>query len=463
MHFAKITSNTSVETMLDSFLTFINLQKWDLENKKTLLAVSGGIDSVVLLQLFHTAGLDVGIAHCNFGLRGEDSDGDAQFVKDLGEKYGVAVHTKRFDTKTFAQRQSVSTQMAARDLRYAWFEEIRSQHGYDWIATAHHANDSIETMLLNLTRGTGLTGLHGVPVENGRIIRPLLFAPREEIWKYLVEQKLVWREDRTNASVEYKRNRIRHEVIPVLKDINPSLESTFQSTAERLRAADVLLQTFLEKSTQDLISSSVDYFEIAIDQLMDSAEPGYRLWFILKNYGFTYLQAGQIVGASYGSSGKIFESPTHEVLKDRGHFVVKAKTGQQTDVELLISDESKTYFLHPGSFLKVENLERTDELDLKSDPNILLVDKDLMTFPLVLRNWKVGESIRPFGMGGKRKKISDLLIDAKRNLYQKQGVQVIVNGRGEVIWIIGLRTDHLFKISDKTINVLKITLSHLTS
>lgn len=462
MNFVKITSNTSVETMLDSFLTFINLQKWDLTKKRTLLAVSGGIDSVVLLQLFHIAGFDVGIAHCNFGLRGEDSDGDAQFVKDLSEKYGVDIYTKKFETKMFARQQAVSTQMAARDLRYAWFEEIRSQNGYDWIATAHHANDSIETMLLNLTRGTGLTGLHGVPVKNGRIIRPLLFAAREEIWKYLNEQKLVWREDRSNASVDYKRNRIRHQVIPVLKDINPSLESTFQSTAERLRAADVLLQTFLEKSTQELISSSEDYFKIAIDQLIEGVEPEYRLWFILKNYGFTYLQAQQIVGASYGSSGKIFESPTHEVLKDRDYFVIKTKSVQQPDIELLISGEPKTYFLGSGSVLKVENLERTAEVDLKNGSGILLVDKDLLTFPLVLRNWKAGELIRPYGMGGKRKKISDLLIDAKKNLYQKQRVQVIVNGRSEVIWIVGLRTDHIFQISDKTRNILKITWSDLT-
>ncbi len=442
--------------MLDSFLTFINQQKWDLAKHKTLLAVSGGVDSVVMLHLFYKAGFEAYVAHCNFGLRDVESDEDEAFVRDLAQAYNFPIYVKLFATKEYAKSSSVSTQMAARDLRYEWFERLVSENGFQWIATAHHANDSIETTLLNLTRGTGPAGVYGIPIMNGTVIRPMLFASREEIEVYLKENNLSWREDRSNASVDYKRNLIRHKVIPLLKEMNPGLENTFKTTSERLRASDSLLEDFMATWKEGVVTQQGDEIRVNLDKLQSVTEPVYRLWFILRNYGFSYLQAQQIGSNIDGLSGKIFFSQSHQLLKDRHFFIVKRIEPDGERSALEIDNEYGSYFFGRCS-LNLQVLSKTDDFQYEKTSNLVYLDRRLLVFPLVLREWQVGDTFCPFGMAGRHKKISDLLIDLKLSVFQKQKQKVLTNGNGVIIWVVGIRPDERFRVTDKTETILKIT------
>jgi tRNA(Ile)-lysidine synthase len=443
---------------LDSFLTFINQQNWNLGGSKTLLAVSGGIDSVVMLHLFHKAGFDVGIAHCNFGLRGDESTADEHFVRTLAERYGYPFHTILFDTKSFVREHAVSTQMAARSLRYNWFDKLRIEFKYSWIATAHHANDSFETSLLNFVRGTGLAGLDGVPITSGNVIRPLLFATRANIEVYLHQNDLLWREDRSNASLDYKRNIIRHEVVPTLKKLNPSLERTFEATAERLAAADVLLGLHLTEWAGHISTRKEDNLTISIEKLLSSPKPAYGLWFIVQHYGFSYEQSKLILETIRGIAGKQFYSNTHTILRDRNTLLISENKQVAPDNTLDISSNENNYILDKGS-LHV----RVDKTPLpflfEKDPNVGLFDMNLLQFPLILRPWLRGDSFQPLGMKGKRKKLSDLFIDAKIPLLKKHDLRVLVNGNGDIIWVVGLRMDERFKVSDATRFIFTITFT----
>ena len=236
------------------FSTFINKNKLILSSNKILLTVSGGVDSVVMCNLFHNAGIKFGIAHCNFQLRGKESDGDEKFVENLADKYGVPFYCKQFDTKKYSKEHHISTQMAARTLRYNWFQEIRKKEGYTYIATAHHQDDSIETFFINLIRGTGIAGLHGILPKQGKIIRPLLFANKEDILKFSAKQDLSYREDSSNASDKYMRNKIRHSIVPVLRELNPKIETTISSTIKRLQDVETIYKSEIEKQRLNIVS-----------------------------------------------------------------------------------------------------------------------------------------------------------------------------------------------------------------
>lgn len=442
--------------MLDSFLTFINQHTPDLKQQPTLLAVSGGIDSIVMVHLFHNLGLPAGIAHCNFGLRGEESDGDEAFVHDIATRYNFPFFVTRPDVKTLAKSASISTQMAARELRYEWFEKIRQESGYRWIATAHHANDSLETLLLNLARGTGLAGLTGIAPVSGNLIRPLLYSNRAEISRYARENDILWREDRTNETDDYYRNKIRHHVIPVLSELNPSLETTFNASAERLRAANALLEASLQEWKSRAILREEGCIRISIAEVSGAKEPAFQLWSILQDFGFQYNQVHGIMGALTGTSGKRFYSPTHVLLVDRSYLILKASSETSDDAELLI-ERSDTQ-------LEWEGVTLTLRIALKGssyhfDKSTIAVDADLLTFPLILRKWRQGDVFQPFGMDGKSKKVSDLLIDAKIDLFRKERTAVLVNGDGKIIWVVGIRADERFKITATTVNALVISLN----
>jgi tRNA(Ile)-lysidine synthase len=437
--------------MLDSFLTFINQQRWDMGSRKTLLAVSGGIDSVVMMHLFHNAGFEVGIAHCNFGLRGQDSVEDEQFVRGLAEGYQMPFFVKSFDPDAYAMEHGVSLQMSARVLRYHWFEVIRSEFGYDWVATAHHTNDSIETILLNLTRGTGLAGLQGVPPVNGRVVRPLLFSSRAQIVAYAEKNELVWREDRTNSSIKYKRNLVRHRVVPILKELNPVLERTFQTTAERIRAADHLLMDFMEGWQKEHVRLTDGQVVVAIESLRRIVEPVYGLWFILRNYGFNYQQTQTLFSSIDRLSGKVFYSQTHKVLKDRDHLIVMG-LGEGDVGESQISGLAGRNVYEWGELSIYAS--GAEGMSREKNAGRIFVDGSKLVFPLTIRNWIVGDVFQPFGMDGKRKKLSDLLIDLKYSIFQKRHVKVLVNGTGEIVWVIGIRADERFRIRQEAQNVV---------
>jgi tRNA(Ile)-lysidine synthase len=444
--------------MLESFLTFINQQKLDLSKKSTLLTVSGGVDSVVMAHLFYQAGLSAGIAHCNFGLRNEESDGDELFVRQLAAQYNYPVFITRFDTIGFAQEHGISIQMAARNLRYQWFGEVREREKYDFVATAHHVNDSIETVLLNLTRGTGLAGLHGIAIKNQNLVRPLLFASKQQIWDYAAENQLAFREDSSNSSTHYKRNLIRHEVVPVLKQLNPALEKTFNATLTRLKAAETLLENSLKEWQDAVVEIKNGDLLIPMEALMYLPEPVYRLWFILQHYGFSYGQVEDLFKSADGLSGKQFQSACYTVLKDRRSFIVSERKKENATEELIIENLDGTYPMN-GLTISFEAMINTVHFEFESANTIAFFNTDKLIFPLLIRNWIPGDRFFPFGMKGKSKKVSDLLIDQKLNLNQKKKVKVLLNGDGDIIWVIGVRSDERYKVSDTTERILKASIN----
>jgi tRNA(Ile)-lysidine synthase len=448
--YAKITSITFQRDMLDSFLTFINQLGLDLRKQRTLLTVSGGVDSVVMVHLFHSAGFKAGIAHCNFGLRGEESVKDEEFVKQLGAEYNYSVLTEHFNTKLYAKEKGVSTQMAARNLRYTWFEEVRRDQ-FDWIATAHHANDSLETVLLNLARGTGIAGLRGVAPLNGVVMRPLLFTTKEEILNYALDNKLVWREDRSNESLDYKRNVIRKKIVPVLKELNPSLEATFQITSEKVSAANTILNAFLEEWKRQLIVDRSGELLIPLSILEENREAAYMLWSVLDEYGFNYVQAKQIVTSFDSVSGTSFYSESHQVLKERRHLVVRKRQQQCEAHDIQVTGAGE--YLLGNDKLSVENCETYDFSDNR---NVLYLDADKVIFPLRIRNWKHGDVLQPLGMKGQRKKISDILIDLKYSIYQKEKVRVLCDQNDSIIWLIGIRADERWRIDNDALRFYRI-------
>ncbi|TLV01306.1 tRNA lysidine(34) synthetase TilS [Dyadobacter luticola] len=440
---------------MDSFLTFINQFGLDFKEGRTLLTVSGGIDSVVLANLFHKMGFKAGIAHCNFGLRGEESDEDERFVRALAAHYGFDFYVKNFDVKGFVKDHAMSTQMAARELRYKWFEEIRERHHYRWIATAHHANDSFETVLLNLARGTGLAGLHGISGINGMLVRPLLYATRSDIEAYAEKYDMKWREDRSNDSDDYKRNLLRHHAMPVFKRLNPSLEQTFKKTSEKLKSADNLLNEFLAGWAANVIEFDRKQVKIKIDQIKSASEPEYRLWHIVQKYGFQYGQIAQILQLIGAVSGSIFMSATHRLLVDRQHLIIKEKKNGIAEESYTVT-EIQDQILTGGVMLTFTKMDGSALKNLSTDHNTLLVEERMLIFPLTIRSWQQGDKFQPFGMQGKQKKISDLLIDRKLSLFEKEEVQVLINGNDDIIWVIGYQSDERYRVGKNPLTVLQI-------
>lgn len=437
--------------MLQKFLQFIdNTQLFKPENK-ILLAVSGGIDSVAMADLFYKAKFNFGIAHCNFGLRGEASDADELFVQKMAKKYKVSCHVNHFDTQGYAEKEKISTQMAARYLRYQWFNTLLTE-GFQYIATAHHQNDVLETLLLNLTRGTGIAGFHGIKAKSGKVIRPVLFADKEMIMEYIAENQLSWREDSSNESVKYQRNLIRHEVIPKLQQINPDLVRTIQNTVERVEAVENIFREQVQKLQTAILDYHGEDTYVAIADLLRKSEPALYLSEILKEYHFNYIQAKNIIARLQEGAGKIFESPTHKVNIDRDQLVICPRSFTAFQ-DVLISKEQKTY----GDDRLSLQFSTEDKLEFKisREKNIAALDYDQLKFPLKLRKWKEGDWFCPLGMN-KKKKLSDFMIDEKIPLNLKERVLVITSGKA-ICWVVDHRIDDRFKITDKTRKIYTIT------
>ncbi|NIJ52166.1 tRNA(Ile)-lysidine synthase [Dyadobacter arcticus] len=402
-------------------------------------------------------GFRAGIAHCNFGLRDDESEGDAEFVRKLAQDYNLNFYLKKFDVKFYAKKHSISIQMAARELRYKWFEEIRVANGYKWIATAHHANDSFETVLLNLTRGTGLSGLNGIAAKHNTLIRPMLYVTKAEVLAYAKNHNLEWREDRSNNTDEYKRNMIRHEAIPVFQRLNPALEATFKITSEKLSSANTLLNEFLQTWKATVLRIERDTIKLNIPSLLSSSEPGYRLWYVLEEYGFAYRQVAQIIESLSGIPGKTFFSPTHMLLVDRSEIILEARTNHEKGFEWIIETHD-----NPVNFenqpLSLEKLDAAPRFETLQDGEILVVNEEKLIFPLKIRGWQKGDRFCPLGMLGKSKKLSDLFTDLKLDLFQKQKIRLLVNGNGDIIWVIGIRPDERYKVDEQTKNFITFSI-----
>lgn len=437
--------------MLNSFKTYIKKENLFSAKEKILLTVSGGVDSVLMVELFHLSGFDFGIAHCNFQLRGDDSKKDEAFVKSIAKKYNVAFHSIKFDTLSYSKTNKLSTQIAARELRYDWFGKLKNQFDYIYIATAHHQNDAMETVLINITRGTGISGLHGILPKKGAIIRPLLFTTKSEIEDYAKKHKIKFREDKSNASHKYVRNKIRLQVIPVLKELNPSIEKTIENNIKHFRDVETIFNNEVEKQRSKIVKPLNSGWQISIDLLNKLNPISIYLFEFLKQYNFNSSTTEDIMLSLNKVSGKEFFSDTHRLVKDRAFlFIEKIATTNQTKHEI-----KKYQSLFDIDGLQLKFTKQNGSI-IDTNKSAATLDFDKLEFPLEIRRWKDGDTFHPLGMNSK-KKLSDFFIDKKLSLIQKENTWILTS-QNKIVWVIGQRIDNRFKVTDKTKNTLLINL-----
>jgi tRNA(Ile)-lysidine synthase len=434
------------------FRQFIEKEKLFDESRQVLLAVSGGIDSVVMARLFARAGFRFAIAHCNFQLRDAEADADEQFVKELAAQLGVRFHSTRFETLLHAEQQQVSIQMAARDLRYAWFDQLAKEEGYAYIATAHHKNDSVETIIMNLAKGAVLDGLLGIPVRNGNIIRPLLWAEKKEITAYSEREGIPYREDASNFYDKYQRNLIRNQVIPLLEKLNPDIIQSMAAAIAPRMEIDALFKKACWSKWDEVTTEKENYTSIEITSFIGIGPAMMYEWF--KEYGFTAEQVNNLKECLFTTESKQFYSATHRILKERTELIL----------EPVQAVRDSNYFITPhiqelecGTFtLYIKEIPKEEVTDLRN-PLVACLDADKVSFPLELRLWKHGDSFQPFGMKG-RKLISDYLIDIKASQKEKEN-QFVLLSAGRIAWLVGKRIDDFFKIDGNTSRVLCVSIS----
>ncbi len=432
-----------------NFLGYINDRHLFKPTDRILLAVSGGLDSTVMAEIFHRISQPFAIAHVNFGLRGDESDDDAAFVQNTAERYGVPFHLTHVSTAETASVRGISIQMAARELRYEWFAQLLQEYQYPYVATAHHLNDVLETVLLNLTRGTGLAGLHGIASRQGNVVRPLLFATRDELAAYAHERGLTYREDSSNAEDKYARNRLRHHVVPILTNLNPGLWHTFPRTIERLRAAETLARAELDRSWQEIVERRGEQLWLPSQKLVNLPEPAFQLTEWLKPFGFTDDQVGQMIEVLEREVGQVFQSATHRITHERGGLLLEALP-ILTDYEITLTDWPDAPVDVAGQFtLHVKRLEKPADFQPPADSDIACLDADRLVFPLIIRPWRQGDRFRPLGMKKGTKLVSDLLNDLKLSRPEREQTAVLLSG-GQIVWVIGRRIDHGFRVTTET-------------
>ena len=420
---------------------FIEEKKLFNLQDKILVALSGGADSVALLRVLQSLGYICECAHCNFHLRGLESDRDETFVRQLCEKQGILLHVTHFDTSAYAKDHHLSIEMAARELRYEWFEHIRKEIGASVIAVAHHRDDSVETFLLNLMRGAGINGLRGIPVKNGKIVRPLLSVSREDILDYLQAIHQEYVTDSTNLEDEYMRNKIRLNILPAMKEVNPSIMETIQETTFRFsEISNIYQQDRTEAIAHKVTSTSPELFRISLVDVLDDVAPLSLLHEILFPKGFNGSQIQDIYRTlSSSQSGKRFFSAEWEVLRDREYIWIKKKTPTQSIPEIMM-----------------EEIERTPSFVIPRDKHIACLDADKINRPLTIRKWERGDKFVPLGMNGK-KNVSDYLTDKKYSLFQKENQYVVCCGEN-IVWLVNERTDHRYRITDNTQRIMLIQI-----
>lgn len=435
--------------MLQKFKNHIDENFPFLKDKKLLIAISGGVDSVVLTHLLSALNFNISLAHCNFKLREKESDLDEEFVKNLSQKTSNQIFNINFNTEEFAKKNKQSTQIAARNLRYNWFNKLIKEHYFDYVLTGHHADDNLETFLINLTRGSGLDGFTGIPEVNGTIARPLLVFSRDEIIAYAKENKIEWREDVSNASTKYIRNKIRHKVIPVLKEINPNVLKTFSKTIENLKESKQIIEDKVEEISTTIVSIENNITKIDIVKLQELSNPKAYLYQLLKAYNFT--EWNDVYNLLSAQSGKQVFSDTHRLLKDRTFLMLSKR-------ELLTNTEK--FYIEEGQYIIKEPVLLTiEEVRQKSIENkqTIYVDKDALTFPLTIRKWENGDYFYPSGMRGK-KKLSKYFKDEKLSLLEKENIWLLCSNENEIIWIMNYRQDNRFLTKNPPINYLKFTI-----
>lgn len=440
--------------MINRFKEYIEANNLCNNEDRILVAVSGGIDSVFMLHLFYKCNYDFAIAHCNFNLRGNESDTDQQFVSGLAEKYNCEFYTQKFNTNTYAEENNLSVQMAARELRYKWFESVRQDYEFDYIAVAHNQDDIVETFFINLTRGTGIKGLTGIKSKVNNIIRPVLFAQRVEIEEYCKANSISFRQDSGNLSTKYLRNNIRHEIIPLFKKLNPKFNQTIIDNIEHLADAESIYSKEIQNIKNKLVVHKDSSTLINIEELKKYPDLIKTYIFeILNGFGFSNKIIEDIISSFERISGKVFLSKSFRLIKDRKFLIVTP----------LIDEEIHNYYIEEGIrelevpiHIKFETINNNQKYIINKNTRFAYFDLNKLSFPLIVRKWRKGDFFQPFGMKG-LKKVSDYFIDKKFSLLDKENAWLLTSGE-KIIWIIGHRSDDRFKVTNQTSMILKVEL-----
>ena len=441
--------------LLEEFEKYVAQNELFGHDDKILLTVSGGVDSMVMMSLFAASGYRFGVAHCNFQLRGQESDEDEALVAEQARRYGVELFNRRFDTQGEMERTGESMEMAARRLRYTWFRSLCDEHGYTVIAFAHHIHDSIETFFINMLRGTGLRGLTGISVQAGRIVRPLMFATRKDILDYATAHRIPYREDSSNRSTKYLRNKVRLGIVPMLREINPQFTTVMRRNISRLTDAQTFIDRSVELIRRDAMTEQGGLYTLHVDRIDASLPLGYVVYEILNSmFGFKGDTVDALCHAlQQNNTGRRFYSREWVATIDRGRIVIGRIADEDTCMTQVEQGVLRSYC--GSSVLHYEYCD-IDMIDSVTTPdNVALVDADKLRFPLTLRRWQQGDWFVPFGMSG-RKKVSDFLIDAKVSMAEKSRQFVLLSG-DDVVWVVGRRADDRFRLTRQTENVLKIT------
>ena len=445
--------------MLATYKQFVERQGLWEAGDKVLLAVSGGPDSVAMMELTARLGMEFGISHVNFGLRGSESDDDEAFVRQLAKKYEVPIFVTRVDTMRYVSLKGISIEMAAREIRYAEFDRIMDNYGYNVVAVAHHKDDAIETFFLNLLRGSGIRGLTGMRVRNGRIVRPMLCFSHAEIEEFLAENDLKFRTDSTNRENEFARNKIRNLVMPVIDDVSENARSSITESIGYLGMAKRIYDDAIDKAVASVLKQDGESFIADIPGILAFVEPKCLLYEILVRYDFGKVQCREVFRQLNSESGKIFYSNTHRLVKDRDSLIITHLNDVETlngrkPIMLRRSDIDKGV-LHTNAWnLRLEVIVR-DAFAPERDPLTAYYDIDLLCFPMTVTGWEKGDSFVPFGSNC-HKKISDLFIDQKLSLADKDRVEILRCG-GKILWVIGIRASNYYRVTPSTRQILKIT------
>ena len=436
--------------MFKKFQSLLSENFLFLKDKKLLLATSGGIDSMVMVDLFHKLHYKIAIAHCNFQLRDVESFEDEKFVVDFAHKHNIPIYTTKFDTQAFANDYKLSIQLAARELRYHWFDELLEDENYDYILTAHHTDDNLETFLINLSRGTGLEGLTGIPEQNDQVIRPLLHFSRIEIEAYAQDNKIEWCEDSSNASDKYLRNKIRHDLVPLFKALNPNFLSSFQKTQSYLQESKVMADDAAIMVYQQVASEHEEEIHFDLKKLKQLANYTSYLYQWLRVFGFTAWD--DIYALTDGQSGKQVFSPEYRLLKNRHFLIVAPIVDEEETTEFTIEkNQNEVNFPLKLSFCKVADIGNISN-------SVIFVDEEKLQFPLTLRKWRTGDFFQPIGMQGQSKKLSKFFKDEKLSLIEKENTWLLCTD-DKIVWVVGFRQDERFKAAHNTKKILKIAVT----
>jgi tRNA(Ile)-lysidine synthase len=444
--------------LFNQFNQFIKAENLFQSKDKLLLAVSGGVDSVVLCELCHRSGFDFVIAHCNFQLRGEESERDERFVRNLEQKYGSEVLVKQFDTASIAANTKKSIETTARELRYQWFYELinhSADHLLNYILTAHHADDNIETVAMNFFRGTGIAGLHGILSKQGKIIRPLLFARRVEIEQFAAGHFLDFVTDSSNLENDYTRNLFRNQVIPVIKQRLPEAEKNLLNNIQRFKEVEIIYQGFIDQTKKKLLEQRANEFHLPVLKLTKSKPLPTIVYEIIKDFGFTAHQTEEVISLLQRESGKYIQSSTHRILKNRNWLIITPIKSNLANNVLIEASDNKIEFDNGVLNIQTTTISNFISPKARQTSNLAAqLDAAEIKFPLLLRKWKQGDYFYPLGMK-KKKKLSRFFIDQKLSLIEKENTWVIEMDK-KIVWIVGMRIDNRFKIIPNTTAILLI-------